>query len=1300
MITRSKKIEYLLKQQKVVWDRVERAAGPRYSADLNVELPIKELFEGIGRTDTFFVEISELSEKLEEEFRPIRNLKAMEYKDLDIQRNLVKVQSYGEQFRETFSTLLKSRHTVLNFDEVRKLADRCINLCYPIMSKIGDFEHQEEQQMREDLKRDNKEYFGYPKSEELQSLKNLEHFLRDFLRASRDIEYFSRTSKGCLANNPFLVILGEAGIGKTHLMCDVAKKRIERNLPPTFVVLGEELLNIGDPLISIMRACGIKGGKNTFLSQLNAIGEKSKSRALIIVDAINEADSIGWKRGLNKMIEEIRMYPWIGLVMTCRIPFQFLALPKRLNVITEVHQGFIEYELEAMDAFFKFYGLPLPEVPLMVSEFSNPLFLGSFCKTAKEIKGGKGLIAKRLNDLALGQSGMTKILEDFYIDKQDEISRKYSGRYQKVIKPSWIWSKVGNRCFVKILAKEMAVTGKRYVDNSVVIGIINNLSESYYSNKSCQKIANILIEFGILIKDIAWDGSNNRHKDVIKFSFHKFSDHIIARYLLADFFNPQDVKGSLMAQATPLGKLFKDEQSILTNIDIIEAVLVEFPERIKKIDSLEDKDLIDYLSKETVRSMQFREAYIRSLYWRVPGNFENKSGKLKLSVRRYLNQVLFAYDSSKYELLNFLVSSAIKPFHPLSYVRLDQFLSKMTMSDRDLLWSEFTREPYRCQSIYKLVSWIETHKLTGLHKDQLAAIITVLGWVLTTTNRVLRDRATRCIFIIGRQHPETCFFVAKKMIEKDDPYVRERILAACYGICLFLNSNGENKKIISFAKDIYCNFFKKSARLSTTHLLIRDYCRGIIEVALLVSPRMLTKLQIQRIHPPYGDGGIRRWCRSKIKEELGKSPIYMDFENYTLGHLIPNRRNYDSGNKDFIRIKENVLWRIYSLGWSSDDFHDIDREISNRSQSNRGNYGGKIDRYGKKYSWIAYYEMLGLRADKKEVGEFMLSEDGSRDSYPELDPSFPIYDHQRGLLFKANLVSGPTSLKKWMVQQESPDIEDYLEIEEIDHEEGPWVLVHGIIGHDSNVLERRTTVFIEGVISLEKDRDRLSEFFETVKFPGNDNIPDLPEIHSLFFGEVGWREVSCLNRGDYEGFVKIPRGSRRKKISKRDTILNNLRIAYFGGEETTYKKLEMPEFIDVPIYDKLKVEIVARWLSAKDYSNSSEDNHIGLYMPNKKILKMLNLSHRVDSFDFNDAIGRRAIISRCSGDPYGTHENLLYVRKDLLDSYLRVRRKKLNLLIWGERQFWPKQRMDNFHRKDLSSIYENYENVFKKIVHY
>ncbi len=1303
MATKSKTYRLTLintKEQKRIWNEAKVAAGPRYTSEINVELPIKELFEGVARTDRIFDEIKILREELNSSFKSVSYKKGKTYKYKIIKNNFSRIQKLGKVFIKTVDSFGKNPNKNLDIETVSKEAKEILKSFSPIDKVIWDFERKEAEEQQQKAKDENREYLGHSSSEELKELQDLQYTLNKFHRAINKISYFSESHKARLVNEPFLLILGQAGMGKTHLVCDVTKERIERNLAPTIIVLGEKLLDIKDPLESIFQSCALKGSKGSVLKALNIAGKQKKTRSLIIVDAINEADRNGWRSGVKNLISEIKKYPWVGLVMTCRIPFQFLSLPKRFKITTEYHQGFTENELEAMTLFFKFYDIPLPEVPLLISEFSSPLFLSCFCKTAKNIKGGKAKVARGIKDLALGQVGMTKILEDFYITKEEQIVRKHKSAFKLIVKQSWIWNKSGNNCLIKMVAKRMATTGRRYLVDDEIVGVLRELSANKYKRSTYSRIINMLVEEGVLIRDAAWDNQTKQYFDVIKFSFHKFSDHIIARYLLDNFFDRNKVKKSL-SDTNALGNLFKDEQSIFLNIDIIEALMVEFPERVKKNRKLQDTDLIDFLPKNIQSAPQVRSSFVESLYWRRPENFLNSKKLIKKTIIDYINKILLRYEDSSRELLNLFVSTATKPLHPFNAKRLSNYLLGFSIQNRDLFWSEYLRKQYSGGSVYKLVSWIENQNLEKITAEQAWCVITVLGWVLTTNVRLLRNRATRCIYIVGSIRPEACFKATLELIKANDPYVSERVLAASYGVTMALHSSPNNtfflKILYPFAKNVYSLFFKKGALHGTTHILSRDYARGIIEIALLHNKNLLLQSQIKRIRPPYKDGGMRHWGRSKDKDEGkyrdGNAPLGMDFENYTLGYLVQNRRNYDFKNSGFIRVKENVLWRIYQLGYSLEKFGNIDKEIVYHTRMDRNpDYAGKVDRYGKKYSWIAYFELVGLKADRNELESWRISED-SRSNEFDIDPSFP-QTPQRKPLIVENLTKGPKEMKKWLVQTSPPDISKYTSLRVIDDIYGPWILVQGTIGQKNTKLSRRITTFITGVLVNEKGAVKLKEFLTTTTFPGNNLIPSLPEVRNVFVGEVGWRENS---KEEEKLFLQIERGNRRVKLSKREKDFYNTRII-FAGQEVSNESQRPPEYRVEPVYEKVFIQTLARWFGSTDYSLLGKDDiGVGLYIPTKKFIKSNGLHTQATSFNLLDRKDKIASISFVRGDQYGTHENLLYLRKDLIDKLIKKTGKKLYLIAWGERQYWPED-ISDIHRGEFSSIYQAYKNVYREII--
>ena len=93
-----------------------------------------------------------------------------------------------------------------------------------------------------------------------------------------------------------------------------------------------------------------------------------------------------------------------------------------------------------------------------------------------------------------------------------------------------------------------------------------------------------------------------------------------------------------------------------------------------------------------------------------------------------------------------------------------------------------------------------------------------------------------------------------------------------------------------------------------------------------------------------------------------------------------------------------------------------------------------------------------------------------------------------------------------MVQRDSPDISSYLHVDKIDGHKGPWILIDGIIGEKNTKKSRKITTFIYGVLVDEVNVAKVGEFMESVPFPGNNELPSLPDIREVFAGELGWRE--------------------------------------------------------------------------------------------------------------------------------------------------------------------------------------------------
>jgi hypothetical protein len=159
--------------------------------------------------------------------------------------------------------------------------------------------------------------------------------------------------------------------------------------------------------------------------QLEELANETAERAVVILEGVNEGRRPEWRKAVTTFQSLVADRPNIGLIVTCRTPFEPIAIAQKdLEKFHKVtHLGFDDQEFDAQAAFFQHYNLPLPEVPLLDREFSRPLTLKLICLSLKNLTGQK--LAKGFAGIASGQKGMTYVLESFVKEIGKPIEREY-----------------------------------------------------------------------------------------------------------------------------------------------------------------------------------------------------------------------------------------------------------------------------------------------------------------------------------------------------------------------------------------------------------------------------------------------------------------------------------------------------------------------------------------------------------------------------------------------------------------------------------------------------------------------------------------------------------------------------------------------------------------------------------------------------------------------------------------------------------------------------------------------------------
>lgn len=1117
----------------------------------------------------------------------------------------------------------------------------------------------------------------------------------------RDEKEYIQSPEFKVLFDPKLLVSGEWGTGKTHLLCDVTQDRIGRG-QATVLVLAK---NFQGSVVAEICA-RIEAGRSAVevFDRLEQLANGTAERAVVILEGVNEGRRREWREAVSTFQALVADRPRIGLIVTCRTPFEPIAIgQKDLEKFHKVtHRGFDDQEFDAQAAFFQYYNLPLPEVPLLDREFSRPLTLKLICQSLQHLTGKK--LAQGFAGIASGQKGMTYVLESFVNRVGEPIEREYG----LGAKGCWALLKGSDQITDRRLAGFapcMAANLRGYVRLSEAERII---AANYPALRSAQRrqLLDVLRTNGLIEEDVVWYSTNSGFKSriVYRLPYQRFSDHLVARHLLKthlDTSSAETIKQSFTARS-PLARIFR--MSNRYNLEYAEpgwaqALITEFPERVGKRLPPRQRELFFVLPKRAQNLNAYFDPFIEGMFWRDPAAFTE-------GTRAVINKYLNAGSREWERMVDALAAVSTKPKHPYHARRLYDFLAQYPMPDRDLQWSEYLRRRYASPTIHRLLTWAEKLDASNMQERSATELVVLLSLVLTTVVRSDRDLATKALVLIGERFPAVLFAHVVTSLRFNDPYVPERMLAAAYGTTLSLVDSEAVPTFRSllgdFAKTLYQKMFRPGASFATHHALMRDYAIGIIEVAQRTNCVALPKAANQHLAPSFPNAPSAFASDGTpdpaVNEAIGHA-INMDFGNYTMGRLIPNRANYDDKKPDYVQVRAKIERRMFDLGYRAERFKEVDIEIGRTSWNSRDQE--KVDRYGKKYSWIAYFEMWGEREAARMLPDWRL---GERSSDCGVDPSFPKRPPNWTPPIPDLFGDPCIDTEAWVKGGFTPKWDQMLVVPEINGHPGEWVLVEGYICGTDEIHDRELFAFLRGVFIARRDAHSFREKFLSVEYPGNNEIPDGATEHYLYAGEAGRRQNYARHlyqrNGRYRRRIMEAFDQYVREYPNEEALPATVKIksGLGEGEETGVFAFELfggppPKMRHVP---GIRLELPFIHFGWESY-HSSHNDFSGFDLPAPSLIQRLGLASKNREIDFYDPTGKLGTVYREAGDGWkGDRHSLLYVRADLLRRYLTDTRQVLVWCNWGERD-WLKKMEDNdvIRNPARQRIYQGHEHIHR-----
>jgi hypothetical protein len=917
--------------------------GARFNEKINLEMPIVKMFDCISKNGTYYKRfISIIDSWLTE-----RNYIKMDDNELIgiIELELSQIKNELKTWLMNLDYSATNEIQIVPFVERIKLLNKDIN------KKQDEIYELKQKQCEESTEN------HYLYDNELARLRDIHEINYDFIHTINEL-YTN------LVNHPTLIIQGEAGCGKSHLLGDIATQRKKQNLPTVFL-LGT-MFNNTTIEKNIIEKLDLTCSFRAFIESLNNIGLQINERVLIFIDAINEgAGADLWESQIAGFIDEIAKYPAVGLVLTIRNTYFDKIISSEIktnpNITFVTYEGFRGNEYEALKLFCEHYNLKLPNIPILNPEFANPLFLHTICESVKDLPD---------KSFPKGFNGVNKI----YSLYKDSLNKKFEAK-----KPEYKYQDIVSKAIEKLA---VSIFNAKYHQLSIVEA--RDLFDSEFAKFPC--LLSDLIEENVLIKmRNNYDIDNST--DSVFFSYQRLGDFFMAEELLKPYKTKKQIQNAFIND----GKLKKIIDEFRWSFNgVIEAFSILFPEKynvelFEFIDVFLKKDTNSFRQKVVIQNTysRFVGLLLDSLKWRELSNINEK----KITKWLEKNIQYLEYDEWLYS----LTELAAIPNHPFNSDRLHDFMLNYTMSERDGFWQRYVRN-YRgyndnniAYPLQRLLDWAWLPNISDKADTETARLVAqTLAWVLSSTDIPFRDKTTKALVNLLEQQPEALIKTLIAFENIDDMYIMERLYAVAYG-CILRTEKDNSIKII--AQYIYNAIFKNGN--PPVHILVRDYARNAIEYAIyknvgididekLIRPPYrsqcnytpLSNDELDEKYEPKDENG--HWNKSEwgitailssMTTEYGRTTGgYGDFGRYTFQSALSNFNLPDKLNVDLLSNLA-VEWIIEKYGYNPKLHGEYDSTVTDFNR-----YGGyRAERIGKKYQWIAFYEILAMVADNYKM---------------------------------------------------------------------------------------------------------------------------------------------------------------------------------------------------------------------------------------------------------------------------------------------------------------------------------------------
>lgn len=764
--------------------------------------------------------------------------------------------------------------------------------------------------------------------DEKEKLYNELSIIRKFLQISAQLE-LSKEEKN-LIKNQVLIVAGDMGTGKTQLLANSAKEYID-NENLALLSLGQMYISeesIENQFVKCISNGSYSGSLIDILNFMEYYADLHNKYSVVFIDAINESfKRVIWKNGINSLISLVSKYKRIRLVISLRNGFQKLTLSEKVindiksgNIAFIDHKGLESNDINGVFDFLSNYDIPVSPEYYLNREMKNPLFLTWFCEN-------------------------------------------YSGKYQDLI------------YLIRHVLRKADAEASRAAGFEEPLGFLkiffDDYIESMQVNPSISKEDIFGFEcwqlYGIThkneyLKSLERSGVFacyiQEDREIYYIGYNLLYDYIFASWIISKHNGEEELKEYLFNELIKVDKAQRITEYGNNSIFAMALALFSIKNKTEYLYFLDD--IYDDNARVDLINVCFETFVWRNTF---------------LSFNEFIRAV-YKYKVYRNIVWNVFIENAVKETSNLNANYLHMLLNSYPLCYRDYNWTIFINNLDEQDYIISFAYYIEKGNKYLEESDKKTKLLLILfSWMLTSSNRVLRDRISKAMIEILKAK----LYLSKELLELfktvNDPYVLQRLYGIIFG-AVMKRHDASSDNFEKLALWIYKNIFNQD--MVYPDILLRDYARLIIERFLYEYPERIGTIKKAFIRPPYNSqeipicnseeydtlkdksGGISAICWSmKFNLPVNGAGFYGDFGRYV----------FQSALSSFVGINQDCVYyyalrQIFKeLGYSEELFGAYDTRNGSVDRHNVK----RLERIGKKYQWIAFYNILARLSDKHKV---------------------------------------------------------------------------------------------------------------------------------------------------------------------------------------------------------------------------------------------------------------------------------------------------------------------------------------------